>query len=382
MTKPLRALPRTICQCQPGSSRLTGIKASFRKPADKRVRLCGFSIAMLFFAPCILCASSREKTDVISMSNGDKITCEIRSLEKGQLTVKPDYTDSAIVIDWAKVSHVESHQGFVVTLPNGRIYTGELAQGKEARSLDVIKDDTTTTLPYDSVVEVEELGETFLKRMRGDVDLGISFARSNSQKNVTLQGDLNYQSEKHLFSLDANSQVTTQEKTSNTNETTLKTSLFRQIRKSNWYAGGLANFLSSSEQQIDLRSTLGLGLANRVIFTNRTNLNVVGGLAYTTESDAPNATSSARNKSLDSAFALQFSTFRFDSTTFDTTLWVYPNLTSPGRVRMTLNQDTYYKFLGDFYIRLSFYDNYDNQPVIGAPTNNLGGSTTIGWSFH
>ena len=48
------------------------------------------------------------------------------------------------------------------------------------------------------------------------------------------------------------------------------------------------------------------------------------------------------------------SQFRFDSTTFDTTLWVYPSLTTPGRVRMTLNQDVYYKFYKDFYVRASF----------------------------
>jgi hypothetical protein len=72
----------------------------------------------------------------------------------------------------------------------------------------------------------------------------------------------------------------------------------------------------------------------------------------------------------------------FDSTTFDTSVWVYPSLVIPGRVRVTLNQDIYYEFLGDFYARLSFYDNDDNKPVIGAPPNNLGASTTIGWSFH
>ena len=100
-------------------------------------------------------------------------------------------------------------------------------------------------------------------------------------------------------------------------------------------------------------------------------------------SDSASDTESTANKrGLDSAFAAQFSTFRFDSTTFDTTLWVYPSLTTPGRVRMTLNQDVYYKFYKDFYIRGSFYDNFDNRPVVGAPENNLGVTSTIGWSFR
>ncbi len=193
---------------------------------------------------------------------------------------------------------------------------------------------------------------------------------------------MGYQSKERLFSLDTSSQFSSQKETSDTNETTAKIALFKQLRKSNWYGGGLANFLSSSEQEIDLRSTLGAGLATRPIFTNRTNLTVMGGLGLTVEQDAENAVSTARTKALDSAFAVQYSTFRFDSTTFNTTVWVYPSLTSPGRVRMTLNQDIYHKFLGDFYVRVSFYDNYDNRPVVGAPPNNLGATTTVGWSFH
>jgi len=326
-------------------------------------------------------ASSRTKTDVVYMQNGDKITCEIRSLEQGQLTVKPDYTNSTIVIDWNKVDHVESSQGFMVSEPSGVLHTGSLAGAPATRSL-VVEATPPVTVPHEAVIQIEPLGATFLKRLRGDFDTGLSFARSNGQKNLTLDADVTYQSEKHLFSFDSNSQFTSQQKTNDTNETSVKTALFQQLRKSNWYGGGLANFLSSSEQQLTLRSTLGAGLARRLIFTNRTNLTAIGGLGYTVERDEPGTTTMARANELDSAFSVQYSTFRFDSTTFDTTVWVYPSLVAPGRVRMTLNQDVYYKFLGDFYIRLSFYDNYDNQPVIGAPANNLGGSTTIGWSFH
>jgi hypothetical protein len=120
----------------------------------------------------------------------------------------------------------------------------------------------------------------------------------------------------------------------------------------------------------------------RPIFTNRTNLSLIGGLAYTVEKDEANSTSTANKRSIDAAAAAQFSTFRFDSTTFNTTVWVYPSLTSAGRVRFTINQDVYYKFYKDFYVRASFYDNYDNRPVVGAPANNLGMSSTLGWSFR
>jgi hypothetical protein len=326
-------------------------------------------------------ASSRQKTDIVYMRNGDKITCEIQSLEKGQLNVKPDYTSSTVAIDWTKVDRLESSQQFVVTDPHGVLYAGAITRGPQQHTLTIVTSEKTT-LPHDSVIEIAELGSTFLKRIRGNIDVGTSFARSNAQKSFTLQSGLTYQSEKDIYSLNSNSQFTTQEKTTNTNETTVKTEFFRQLRKSDWYGGAIANFLSSSEQQIALQSTLGGAFARRIIFTNRTNLTAIGGLGYTIQQDTAGSTSTGRTRSVDSALAVQYSTFRFDSTTFDTTLWLYPSLSSPGRLRMTLNQDIYYKFLGDFYVRVSFYDNYDNQPVVGAPSNNLGASSSIGWSFH
>ncbi|MEG9437787.1 DUF481 domain-containing protein [Edaphobacter sp. HDX4] len=349
-------------------------------PARPAPIVCILTPLLLLMTP-LARASGRPKTDVVIMKNGDRFTCEIKSLEKGQLNIKPDYTNSTIALDWEKVDHVESKQGFVVSDPHGNIYSGKIQHDPKTKDLTIIGSDTTR-LPNVEVVQVEELGEDFWKRMRGNIDFGTSFAQSNSQKILSLQGGLGYQSEKYIVSLNSNSQFTSQQQVNDTNETNIKTSLYKELRRSNWYYGGIANFISSTAQQIALRSTYGATLNKRLMFTNRSNLNAVGGLAFTTERDSEGAENSARNNAIDSALAINYSTFRFESITFDTAFWLYPSITSPGRVRFTLNQDVYYKFLGDFYIRMSFYDNYDNQPVVGAPSNNVGGSTTVGWSFH
>src|ERR1700743_919266 len=84
-------------------------------------------IALFLLWPCIALASSRTKTDIVYMRNGDKITGEIQSLSQGQLSVKPKYTSTAFVIDWAEVDHLESAQDFVITDPEGKIYTGTMS---------------------------------------------------------------------------------------------------------------------------------------------------------------------------------------------------------------------------------------------------------------
>ncbi|RSL15411.1 uncharacterized protein DUF481 [Edaphobacter aggregans] len=325
--------------------------------------------------------STRLKTDVVYMKNGDKITCEIRSLEQGQLTIKQEYANSTVALDWEKVDRIETQQPFVVADTRGNAFNGILSE-KTDQSFLTIVGSTTGKISHDEVVSIQQTGETFVRRLKGSIDLGLDFAQSNSQKNLTLQSDLTYQATRQFFAVTSSSQFTSQQETNNTSETTVKSEYFHQLRKSNWYGGGIANFLSSSEQQISLRSTFGGALAIRPVYTNKTNLSLIGALAYTSEKDASNATSTASTQALDSAVAVQFSTFRFDSTNFATTVWIYPSLTSPGRVRMTINQDVYYKFYKDFYVRASFYSNYDNRPVVGAPSNNLGASSTVGWSFR
>ena len=325
--------------------------------------------------------SSHQKTDIVHMKNGDRITCEIQSLQKGQLSIKPDYTTDTIVIDWTRVERLESSQLFVVTDPNGKTYSGLLAEGVQSRTITIVGRQSHT-LSDDSVVEISELGNNFWSSLSGNIAVGTSFTASNSQATLTVQSGLQYQSKKNFATFNSSSQFVTQEKTTNTDETTVKAAFFHQLSESKWYGGGIANFLSSSEQQITLQSTLGGALARRLIFTNRTNLSAIGGLGYTHERDNSNEASTRHPNSIDAATAVQFSMFRFKTTSFDTAVWAYPSLTSPGHFRMTLNQDIYYKFKNDFYVSLSFYDNYDNQPVSGAPSNNFGTTSSIGWSFH
>jgi hypothetical protein len=59
-------------------------------------------------------ASSRLNTDVVNMKNGDRITCEIRSLGHEQLTVKQPYASSTVALDWNEVDNIQAKQPFVV----------------------------------------------------------------------------------------------------------------------------------------------------------------------------------------------------------------------------------------------------------------------------
>src|SRR5580658_5310477 len=99
-----------------------------------RVLLCAL-ITAIFATP--IYASSRLSTDVVYMKNGDKITCEIRSLSQGQLTVKQEYASSTVVLDWRKVDHVQSKQRFVVVDTKGHAFNGAISESSASHIVSI-----------------------------------------------------------------------------------------------------------------------------------------------------------------------------------------------------------------------------------------------------
>src|SRR6478672_8462005 len=87
---------------------------------NARFRL--LTLVLLFAIPLY----ARDKTDVMVMTNGDRLTCEVKGLEGGVLYVSFDYVDGTALVDWSKVARLESKQLFVVKTVNGAFYTGRL----------------------------------------------------------------------------------------------------------------------------------------------------------------------------------------------------------------------------------------------------------------
>ncbi len=69
----------------------------------------------------------RDKTDVVVMKNGDRLTGEIKGLNSGVLYVNMDYILGTSSVQWSKVHHVESKQLFIVKTESGSVYTGTLS---------------------------------------------------------------------------------------------------------------------------------------------------------------------------------------------------------------------------------------------------------------
>ena len=230
------------------------------------------------------------------------------------------------------------------------------------------------------VTAIEPVGTTLWENLHGNVDAGLSFTGSTSQQSATMQAGVTYLSARKVAKIDVSDQFATQVNAKNTNEMLVQSLFYGQVKQSKTYLGLMANFLSSSKQDISLRSTAGAGLAVYLLQNRHADVYGIGGLAGTHQVNR--GPLGGTERSLDGVVALEARLFRFSAIQLSTSAWIYPGLTDGGRLRMTLNQSLYYKLTQGPYLRLSVYDYFDNQPQPGTPSSNVGGLVSVGWAFH
>src|ERR1700756_212570 len=109
-----------------------------------RAKVLGFAILLL-----TLPVFAREKTDVLVMKNGDRLTCEIKGLDEGVLYASFDYILGTSSVQWSKVAYLESKQLFIVKTVDGSVYSGALGTAetgdKRPLKIEVIEGPQETT---------------------------------------------------------------------------------------------------------------------------------------------------------------------------------------------------------------------------------------------
>lgn len=193
----------------------------------------------------------REKSDVIVMNNGDKITCEVKGLSSNTLYISVDYILNTISVDWTKVDHIDSKQLFLVRTQGGIVYTGALSSPEtpDLRPLELEvweAPQKKITLKRSEVINVAETSRSFWERWNGDLGSGFTYTKGNETAQYNLSSDLGYYTQRWSAGAAYNSVLTTSTGVTTSTRNQLSLSAQRLLRWNNWYYTGLANFLQSS----------------------------------------------------------------------------------------------------------------------------------------
>jgi hypothetical protein len=311
-----------------------------------------------------------QKTDKVSLKNGDTLTGEIMSMKLGMLTYKMD-GPGTITIKWEYVTSVKSNKTFEFTLRNGEIVVTSVDS--------LFKHHDHTTL--DDIIEIIPIKDRFLTRMQGDVNLGFNYTKSNSILQSNFSSNVAYIIPKVEIMLKINSVITNYGKdTSLTTKQDVIASLMRNLNKK-YFWGTSLGWQQNTE----------LGLANRFLVSgvfgwqpltdNHNRLLASAGFSYNQEQSIE---TSQYSGNLDGLFEIGYKRFYYSTPklSIDADYLIYPGITDWGRIRMQADLNVSVEIFADFEVGLVAYYSYDNKPPQGSlSTNDYGLMFTIGYSF-
>jgi hypothetical protein len=339
----------------------------------------GWFFCLLMLISAILPASAREKTDVVFLKNGDRITCEIKSLERGMLTVKTD-SMSTVQIKWPDVESIRSRFLFTVEDTQGQLFVGSLQPAADERHVNIEGPQPASNLEQLSVVKIEEIESSRWKRFSGSADLGYSFTKASSLAQFNFSGDLTYRTERYEAQLIYSSTVGKSNGEKDADRDALTLGGVRNL-SGKWIAYSQVGYEHNLELQLDRRVSFAAGPGYRISQSNRSLVTVIGAAAFTRESYyGQDVTGNAEG-----FFGVDAQFFKLYSPKFDiTNQFVYlPNFTTWGRRRIQYNSKLRIEVLKDFFVTLTFYDSYDSRPPSEtAAKNDYGFTTGLSWSFR
>jgi Protein of unknown function, DUF481 len=341
-----------------------------------------FWLAILLAAPLL----AREKSDVIIMKNGDRVTCEIKGLNAGTLYISVDYILNTLSVDWSKVDHVESKQLFIVKTQDGLVYSGKLATPKSAGErpikIQILEpSDAKVELDKAQVIQMDETSASLWQRFNGDIGLGVIYNKGNQATQYNLNSTVNYPAERWAADADYSSTLSSSTGTSPATRNELNLGLEHLLPWNNWYYAGLADFLQSTEQGIQLETSIGAGIGRYLKNNSHAKVSVLGGAAWQRINYQQKILPSTTQNVAAALVGSEVNLFYFNKTILTINANLLPALSEPGRVHFNLNASYYIKFWKNLTWNISIYGNWDNRPPAGFNGSDYGTSSGLSWSF-
>jgi len=329
---------------------------------------------------------AREKTDLIMMKNGDRITCEIKGLTSNTLYISVSYILGTLSVDWDRVDHLESKQLFLVKTQDGTVYTGTLSTpknlGGRPLQIEVVETpENKVTLEATQVVNATETSTNFWQRLNGQIGTGFSYSKGNQSTQYNLNSSVEYPAERWSAGASYNSNFTANQGASNKTRNEVTLTAQRLLRWNNWYYTGLADLLQSTVQGIQIQTTLGGGIGRYLKNTGRTTFRVYGGFAWQRINYQEAVLPSPTQQVTTALVGTNLNLFRFDKTTITLDAILLPALSQPGRLRFNLNASYYVKLWGKLNWNFTVYGNWDNQPPPGFVGSDYGATSGLSLSF-
>lgn len=335
--------------------------------------LLGLVLGVLMLSPI---AALAARTDVVVIVNGDHLTGEVKSLDRGRLRFKTDNAGD-VYIEWDKIRFLDAVRQFDIETSSGRHIVGSLL-GRSDEKLHVLSAQDSTTLGFDSIVRITPLNNTLWGKMDGSLDIGSNFALANHLAQFNIAGTARYRERHYALGTELNSSVTHQDELPDARRGTFGLS-YTRFFENRWQTEAGARLERNDQLGLDLRAGAAAGFARYLMQTNFTLLDVGLGLSANQEQRADGT----KANNLEAVVSSSYSTFIYDSpkVNVDAYARLYPSLSDWGRLRFEGSAVVKREVVKDLYLGINGVESYDSKPAEGSTHNDWNAYLSIGWTF-
>ena len=319
-----------------------------------------------------------SQRDSIQQKDQSMLIGEIKSIQRGILIIKTSYSDSDFHVEFKKVQSLSIERKCLALLTGNRRRYGYVKTIESGYFTMTLTDGTKERYRINEITSLDEIYDKFWERFKGSFDLGFNFTKANSFTQLSVGSELSYMDQKSVVTGTLDALGTGQTGVADTRRTDAKIEYLRLLRKS-WYLLSDVAFLSNTEQALDARISPSIGAGRFFISTNQLYYGISLGLTYNIE----NYVDTTLDKTSTEAFI--FNSFNiFDMKDFDLTssLNIFPSLSESGRLRTDFKVTSKWKIISDFYVKLGFTVNYDNQPAVEGNEIDYNFTSGVGWKFN
>lgn len=337
-------------------------------------------VAGLLHACVVGCAWAAPRTDVIVLVNGDRITGEVKKLERGLLTLKTDALGT-VEIEWPKIARIQTRQLLEIEGLDRTRHVGRLVDSGDGELLmEMDGGHPLAPVPMESVVSITPLVEGgWLDRVKGSATVGFNAASANEDREVTLSADVSYRDETQSFDVSYSGGRT---KSANNPglERQSAEAMYRWSPAETYFWAATAKVASNDELQLELRTIAGGGVGYYWLRDTQRELWGLVGLIASRE----RYRGEASQESVEAVLQGKFDLFHFSDPDIDlsSTIALYPSLTIPGRIRSEWSLTARIELIKDLFHELSWQRSMDNKPPGGeGHRNDWSVTTSLGYKF-
>jgi len=331
---------------------------------------------IIFLFLLLISFSGFAQKDSLKLKNNDIIVGELKSMVNGVIIMKTSYSDKDFRIEYINVKEIYLDQSFLINLVNKSHYLGKV-KTISSEVVEVSTQEMSFETKIENIVQLKAIDTNFWSRFTGAIDLGFNLTKSNNFKQFSIGSNLKYESEIWNFSASYSSLLTNQDDVDEIKRTEWSVDAQRFIYNE-WYAIVDVSFLSNTEQALKGRVSTLAGIGKYMIRTNRLYLGVRVGVNYNIETYFDETLD---KKSTEANIAANFNMFEFGDFNLNTDFTAYPSLSESGRFRLDYNLGLKYDLPWDFYIKMDFSVNYDNQPAVVGNDFDYIFNSGFGWEL-